>query len=879
MNQEYEGREDRDRDGVAFEEPPQKRKKTTVLKRSQTIKTSSPNVAQLNVAEYGTANQGGHEHEQASQLSTPPDSGKRGKANKAAGPIASTTKAKQTPPFKNPIITKVSVTREKDAVREVHRLNSIISHKGSMPAEAKVKYTSVVLAKTTMEKLEAFRFKPAPDPHNITIAHHTSKNDIVDQEDDLIQRTFGEAPRPSQNYDVPSNSLFDEALRAVNTRTKFNGAYQTPSQPVATPNLAAGGNEFVQQPQFGLESDMLELERGPVMGRTHKNSILAKESPESLPYGGYEPTSCEMHIFDDLTTSAETELGTSAETVIHYIRPTSGQPDVSRRQQEGIEDAAMDDRTIAKRRSCLSDDRLHPNQLVQESGFEHHYPQNRSTRHLPPHQRRASQGHDIPPFAPNAPSTSQNNDNDDQPKRKIPFTAYHIPAQWNGEVQIERSNGKDNETLSKGLSKDIWNDDEFDQGLDDDDLLAIVSDGVVPPTAITVLLEQQKTPGAWGQFMLPSTPADPNSRIPNALTPRNPSIIDIINPNSSPTQQILPEHDDEYPMADEDEEELLKLSELGVTVKECLAPLESVQQALHILEGGEVLGISLQLSPLKSRATGTSQPEAFQSYRTDNSRVCQSPGLQKPSIPVGEEEDRSFIRSNEDIEDTTRTVTHPFCELQAPAAHSSGPHQASSTCTKRFVADYANVQTPSTLGTLGPTFDDSHDYEPMNPFARPEFPGLVLDRSPVVGFSAQTYLRTCFRIGEMFGEAVRCDSLAQDAVIELFARVTFSSRETGSAKQHFQFADLWHDRPPYPNGLLANYKTTGLAESESKVFLGENGRMARCLGRFKRDLKNSVWVLHIINIRETDWEEIRWTKEIVNHGQVKTEKGWVSTKL
>ena len=103
-------------------------------------------------------------------------------------------------------------------------------------------------------------------------------------------------------------------------------------------------------------------------------------------------------------------------------------------------------------------------------------------------------------------------------------------------------------------------------------------------------------------------------------------------------------------------------------------------------------------------------------------------------------------------------------------------------------------------------------------------------------------------------------------MIELFARVTFSSRETGSTKQHFQFADLWHDRPPYPNGILANYKTTGLAEIESKVFLHENGKMARCLGRFKRDAKNSVWVLHIVNIRETDWEEIRWTKEIVSHG-------------
>jgi hypothetical protein len=41
--------------------------------------------------------------------------------------------------------------------------------------------------------------------------------------------------------------------------------------------------------------------------------------------------------------------------------------------------------------------------------------------------------------------------------------------------------------------------------------------------------------------------------------------------------------------------------------------------------------------------------------------------------------------------------------------------------------------------------------------------------------------------------------------------------------------------------------------------------MARCLGRLKRDPRNpAAWLFHIINIRETDWEEIRWTKRIVS---------------
>jgi len=168
--------------------------------------------------------------------------------------------------------------------------------------------------------------------------------------------------------------------------------------------------------------------------------------------------------------------------------------------------------------------------------------------------------------------------------------------------------------------------------------------------------------------------------------------------------------------------------------------------------------------------------------------------------------------------------------------------------------------------------DDRHEYEPLKPFARPDFPALIRNRCPVIGLSAQSFLRTCFRIGEMFKEGARCHSFGQIAVIELFARVTFSAREAGATKQHFQFADLWHDRPPFPNGVLINYKTTGLAESESKEFIGAEGRIARCLGRLKRDTKNATgWLLHIITIREADWEEVRWTKRIVSAGLVKSE--------
>jgi hypothetical protein len=161
--------------------------------------------------------------------------------------------------------------------------------------------------------------------------------------------------------------------------------------------------------------------------------------------------------------------------------------------------------------------------------------------------------------------------------------------------------------------------------------------------------------------------------------------------------------------------------------------------------------------------------------------------------------------------------------------------------------------------------DDSHEYRPLPAFARPPFPMLVRDRCPVDGLTAKTFLRVCLRIGEMLKEGGRCNALGQDAIIELFARVTFSSREFGTTKQHFQFGDLFHDRPPFAKGILAHFNSTRLVDAESWVFL-ESGQplMARCLGKLKKDLKGGGWLLHIINIRVTDWEEIRWTKRIVS---------------
>jgi hypothetical protein len=169
-------------------------------------------------------------------------------------------------------------------------------------------------------------------------------------------------------------------------------------------------------------------------------------------------------------------------------------------------------------------------------------------------------------------------------------------------------------------------------------------------------------------------------------------------------------------------------------------------------------------------------------------------------------------------------------------------------------------------------FIDNTEYSPLQPFARPGFPSKVCDRSPITGVSSNIILRTCFRIGEALREAAICDRLGQDAIIELFARVTSSSKCVNISKLQFQFADLFHDRPPFVRGELENYQISALQETESKVLLDLNGSppMVRCLGRLKRAIAGPPgWMLHIINIRATDWEEVRWTKRIAGAGMMK----------
>ena len=426
-------------------------------------------------------------------------------------------------------------------------------------------------------------------------------------------------------------------------------------------------------------------------------------------------------------------------------------------------------------------------------------------------------------------------------------------------------------------SNDIQMDeDEFDQGLEDDDLLKIVESAPFCASAQQVAT-LNTTRDSYED--IPGHSKDEVSHyVSNGIEDSSWFFPSGQEGNSRQESPDIPTYDidDEFPLDEGDEEEMLHLK---TEVLETFAAPASLNYGIQEdLETMEVYDITLQFSPPKAQLRSSSPIMATKGI------YHAGPGESTIRLPsdhaddmgeVEEDVDWSFIHSNA-VGGTQQIVC--LDSSQATRSPNKLPYASSpahiDNSISRLTSPHLSARstTSSESEFLTSYLDDSHEYEPLLPFVRPDFPTLVRDRSPIVGFTAHTFLRVCFRIGELIREGGRCNALGYDAVIELFARVTFSSREPGTTKQHFQFSDLFHGRPPFQSGVLANYKAAALLETESRVFLSGDDIMARCFGRLKRDSSNQRWILLIISIRETDWEEIRWTKRIVSAGIVKSEK-------
>lgn len=155
-------------------------------------------------------------------------------------------------------------------------------------------------------------------------------------------------------------------------------------------------------------------------------------------------------------------------------------------------------------------------------------------------------------------------------------------------------------------------------------------------------------------------------------------------------------------------------------------------------------------------------------------------------------------------------------------------------------------------------------HTPIPPIARPAFPPPCLDRSPIIGLSSSILLRTCFRVGEALRVGMAAARESRNVIIELYARVLWSIRDSGSGVQTFEFGDLFHGRRPWlracyegwagkePWGYDAGVLVTG---DEENYGVGEK-KMARVLGRVERDEATKGWRMKVLNVWECDWEDV-----------------------
>ncbi|CAO2647632.1 Nn.00g085540.m01.CDS01 [Neocucurbitaria sp. VM-36] len=213
------------------------------------------------------------------------------------------------------------------------------------------------------------------------------------------------------------------------------------------------------------------------------------------------------------------------------------------------------------------------------------------------------------------------------------------------------------------------------------------------------------------------------------------------------------------------------------------------------------------------------------------------------------------VESSIQAEDTDQHHTLVSCaDTTIDVEEDTGPSR-SQCMLKDFVS-------PVTLASrLLASASLTKSIEGWKPFARSPFPDPVRDRSPIIGLSSSTRLRTCFRIGEAVNQSYQALKSGKHITIELYARVLDSNRV--DTKQNFTFCDLFHAKPPYIKAVYEAiiWKPVQLFEYDSRRLLQE-GRICRCIGTMKQDGK--AWVMTVLNIWEATLEDIKWVEGIIN---------------
>ena len=344
-------------------------------------------------------------------------------------------------------------------------------------------------------------------------------------------------------------------------------------------------------------------------------------------------------------------------------------------------------------------------------------------------------------------------------------------------------------------------------------------------------------------------------------------------------------NDDEFPLDDDGIQEMMILTEIKQSTSNlafhdrfhgpCLNDEENFKD-LRWLEDSFCLDMQYVYNDhedlhkvVKNRSNPGSPPSSI-------SNVIQCPRLASTNYVVQSKMndlnglgyvDRSF--DDDDLDFELLEMTEPLSEMElasSPLTKPATPDPGKLRTAGATVRRVAISPEPTRLPTEIPWMISFDAEGNPKPFIRPSFPKAIRDRSPILGLTPRMVLRTCFRIGEALNAASAASRSKADAIIELYARVYSSERELGSFKQFFQFSDLFTpEKPPFLAGSYGLWRGLELWDLDSKAFLGEKGqgKMARAVGRIRREERSQRWQMTILSVWPVSWDDVGIAKGIV----------------
>lgn len=103
--------------------------------------------------------------------------------------------------------------------------------------------------------------------------------------------------------------------------------------------------------------------------------------------------------------------------------------------------------------------------------------------------------------------------------------------------------------------------------------------------------------------------------------------------------------------------------------------------------------------------------------------------------------------------------------------------------------------------------------------------------------------------------------MVHEVSYQRIAKVLQHRTMDSGTRQKFQFCDIFSVGPPFLHGEYVVPKARGQWGIDSGIFMG--AAMVRVVGRVNKRYNTREWTLKIENIRNVNWDDVDWVRDIV----------------